>query len=323
MQRPHSDEVFPAQVSLRTRNTRTTFQGGAITCTRVSLVNAAECLAENSGLPQYTDAEFSARLLWYASDRSKLSVESAVATMKLCGGLAPESLCPYLVEPDYPYNPIGLLDAPSAQAWDAAKASGIDFDIERISDKWAIARALSLGSPLIAVKQGGNLEHAFVISGCDEVEGMEITDSGASNLAYYMPWSDLGLVVTQVYRLVNSSIPMAVHPEYKAPTPASFADGVLTIPYLTLLPVPDPANWQAEPQYFKNVVVHFGGDLTPETVTLDDADITHMDCRWKPASAVYGTPHTLSLFAVDVGGTVIRRVTVKGVIPEIVSYEKD
>ncbi len=124
MQRPHSDEVFPAQVSLRTRNTRTTGQGGVITCTRVSLVNAAECLAENSGLPEYADAEFSARLLWYASDRSKLSVQSAVDTMKRCGGLAPESLCPYIVEPAYPYNPIGLLDGPSIAAWDAAKASG-------------------------------------------------------------------------------------------------------------------------------------------------------------------------------------------------------
>lgn len=323
MIRSHSDEQFPSRVSLRTKNTRTTFQGGAITCTRVSLVNAAECLAENSGLPQWADAEFSARLLWYASDRSKLSVESAVATMKLCGGLAPESLCPYVCESNYPYTPIGLLDAPSAAAWDAARASGIDFDIERISDKWAIARALSLGSPLIAVKQGGNLEHAFCISGYDEVDGMEIMDSGSSNLAYFMPWSDLGLVVTQVYRIVNASIPMVIHPDYKASTPASFDAGVLTIPYLTLLPIPDPANWAAEPEYFKNVVVHFDGDLTPETVTLDDPDVTHMDCRWKPASTTYGTPHTLSLFAVDVGGTVVKRVTVKGVVPSIVSYEKD
>lgn len=325
MIRPHSDEVFPAHLSMRTANTRTTFQGGAITCTRVSLVNAAECLAENSGLPQWADAEFSARLLWYASDRSHLTVQSAVETMKRCGGLAPESMCPYVCEPNYPYTPIGLLDAPSAAAWDAAKASGIDFDIDetRLSDKYEIARALSLGSPLIAVKQGGDLEHAFCISGYDEDAGMEITDSGASNLAYYMPWSDLGLVITQVYKLVNSSIPMVTHPDYRAPTPASFADGVLTIPFLTLLPVPSPDSWQEPWQYFKNVKVHFGGDLTPETVTLDSEEVTHMDCRWKPASTTYGTPHTLSLFAVDVGGTVFRRVTVKGVVPEIVSYEKD
>ena len=321
MQRPHSDEQFPSQVSLRTRNTKTTFQGGAITCTRVSLVNAAECLAEHSGLPQYEDAEFSARLLWYASDRSKLSVESAVATMKLCGGLAPESLCPYLVEPDYPYNPIGLLDAPSAQAWDAARASGIDFDIERINGIYDIARALALGSPLIAVKQGGDIEHAFCISGYDDDGGLEILDSGHSNFAYFMPWADLGPVITQVYKLVNSSIPLVAHPEYKAATPARFADGVLTIPFLTLSPPSE--RWMDAPNYFKNVKVHFGADLTPENTTLDNPEVTHMDCRWKPASEAYGTPHLLSLFAVNVDGLIFRKVTVKGVVPTIVSYEKD
>jgi len=323
MPRPYSDELFPAQVSLRTQNTKATFQGGAITCTRVSLVNAAECLAENSGLPQYTDAEFSARLLWYASDRSTLSVQSAVSTMRRCGGLAPEALCPYTVEPDYPYNPIGLLDPPSAEAWAAARASGIDFDIERINDKFAIARALATGSPLIAVKQGGNMEHAFCISGYHQDAGMEILDSGSSNLAYWMPWTDLGLVITQVYRLVDSTIPMVTHPEYRAPTPASFKDGVLTIPYLTLLPVPDPANWNVEPTHYRNVKVHFGSDIGPNNVTLNDRDVTHMDCRWKPASEAYGTPHTLSLFGVEVGGTVWRKVTVRGVLPSIVSYEKD
>ena len=321
MQRPHSDEQFPSQVSLRTRNTRTTFQGGAITCTRVSLVNAAECLAENSGLPEYADAEFSARLLWYASDRSKLSVQSAVDTMKRCGGLAPESLCPYIVEPAYPYNPIGLLDGPSIAAWDAAKASGIDFDLERIAGKYDIARALALGSPLITVKQGGNMEHAFCISGYDENDGMEVTDSGFSNDPYFMPWSDLGPVITQVYKLVNSSIPMVAHPDYKPPTPARFADGVLTIPFLTLSPPSE--RWMDAPNYFKNVKVHFGADLTPENTTLDNPEVTHMDCRWKPASEAYGTPHLLSLFAVNVDGLIFRKVTVKGVVPTIVSYEKD
>ena len=323
MIRPHSDEVFPDRLSLRTKNTRTTFQGGVITCTRVSLVNAAECLAEHSGLPQYEDAEFSARLLWYASDRSKLSVESAVATMKLCGGLAPESLCPYLVEPDYPYNPIGLLDAPSAQAWDAARASGIDFDIERINGIYDIARALALGSPLIAVKQGGNMEHAFCISGYDDDGGLEILDSGHSNFAYFMPWADLGPVITQVYKLVNSSIPLVAHPEYKAATLPTFADGVLTIPHLSILPVPGIANWRDPWEYFENVVVHFGSDLNAGNTAVDNPEVNHVDCRWKPASDTYGTPHVLSLFAVDVGGTVYKNVTVKGVVPTIVSYEKD
>jgi len=321
MQRPFSDEVFPTRFSLRTRNTRSPWQGNVITCTRVSLANFAECLAENSGLPQWVDAEFSARLLWYASDRSKLSVMSALETMKRCGGFAPESLCPYVVEPNFPWNPIGLLDAPSAAAWQAAKDSGIDFDLERINDKWDIARALALGSPLVAVKQGGSIEHAFCISGYDEDFGMEVTDSGISNDPYFMPWTELGLVITQVYKAVNSTIPMVAHKDYRPPSPASFADGVLTIPYLTLLPVPDTANWQAEPSFYRNVKVHFGSDIGPDNLVLGDPDCTHMDCRWKPASEVYGTPHTLSLFAVEVGGTVHQRVTVKGVIPTIVSYE--
>ena len=326
MMRPFSDELFPAEAGYEGPRTQDVFQGGENSCTTMGVLNAVESLVhadeEGRGVPVADCLQLSYAFLWrLLKKQSRINVETAVTALGQFGTCL-ERLYPYATEPNYPYRVTTLDQDPSALAWADAANRKIKLDIETVSGKFEMARAIATGSRLITTRVGGNLEHIEAGIKYHQDRGIRIHGSGGRR--FWEPWESFepGGVMSKVWAIRFCSIaPLHQHREYRAPTPASFADGVLTIPYLTLMPKPE--NWQEPPQYFKNVRVHFGSDIGPDNVSWDDATVSHFDCRWKPASEAYGTPHLLSLFAVNVDGLIFRKVTVKGVIPTIVSYEKD
>lgn len=324
MQRPFSDELFPADAGYEGERTQDIFQGQEQSCTTMGITNAVESYVHAyevlANKPREESLQLSPAFLWrLLKHQSSINVETAVRALNQFGTCL-ERMYPYRTEDSYPYRVTTLDQDPPAEAWAWAEEHPIVLTIAPVSGKFDMARAIATGSRLITTRTGGNLDH--IEAGICYNENLGIRIHGSGGRRYWEPWEsfEMGGPMSKVWSISFCNLaPMVPHPDYRAPTPASFTDGVLTIPYLSLFPKSE--NWQDPIQYFKNVKVHFGGDLTPETVILDDADITHADCRWKPASNVYHMPDTLSLFAVDVGGTVLKRVTIKGVRPSIVSYE--
>lgn len=321
MQREFSDEVFPDDAGYEGDRTQDIFQGGENSCTCMGGTNSIESYVhayeEQQGTPLADSLQLSPAFPWRILKRlPKISVESMISVLNTAGACQ-EKFYPYKVEPLYPYYVTTLNQDPSSEAWTDANSRIINARTQRIAGKWEMVRALALGYRLITCRVGGNLEHIEAGIRYNKDQGIRIHGSGGAR--FWEPWSsfEMGGNMSQVYSIECDLAPRIVHPDYRAPTPASFKDGVLTIPYLTLM----PEYWQDPIQYFKNVKVHFGSDIGFDNVRWDNPDVTHMDCRWKPANSTYGTPHVLSLFAVELGGTVFKQVTVRGVVPSIVSYE--
>ena len=325
MIRPYSDEIFPAEAGYEGERTQDIIQGSESSCTTMGVTNSTESLVhaweEQQGIPLADSLQLSPAFLWRLLKlQSSISAESAVSTLNRTGTCL-EKLYPYTVEPDYPFRVTAFDKDPSNEAWLDAGSRSVGLRIATVSGKFDMARAIATGSRLITTRVGGPMEHIEAGIKYHQDAGIRIHGSGGTR--FWEPWSSFepGGCMSKVFAITHCNLaPFIVHPDYVPPTPASFADGVLTIPHLTLMS--NLENWQDPIQYFKNVKVHFGSDIGPENVKWDDADMMHMDCRWKPASPVYGSPHTLSLFAVEVGGTVYKQVTVTGVVPTIVSFEK-
>lgn len=308
--RPHSDEVFPTEVNFRNPWTREEFQGGVNTCLTFGVTSPLEAMAHAVG----ENVQLSPRFLWYYRNRQSLSVESMVATLNSVSTCA-DHLCPYVVDPTYPYAVHDLDIAPDLAALlDAAKRN-IKIEIQRISDKYDCMRALANGQTLITVRVGGNLEHCECAIGYHQDKGLLIHGSGST--IFWEPWSSLGLIITQVYAITKSPWAPRVHPDYRAPTPASFAEGVLTCPFIAQV---DP-DWMKPLRWFKNVKAHFSGEIAPGSLVYPDPNVTGYNALWKPRGPGI-TDDRLELPQVEVGGTLYKGVSVNGVAITIIAGEE-
>lgn len=282
-------EIFPAQVDLENPWTKTIRQGGAITCTRVSGSNVPEALAHNAGI----NAQYSARFWWYCSDKSRLSVESAVEVLNR-NGVCREELCPYIADDTYPYTVRDLDTPPAYDAWRDAQASGIKIKVQRIAGRWECARALAKGSPLWITRIGGNMEHCECVIGYHQDKGLKVQGSGVGSGIYWSPWSDLGTVITQVYKVIESPWPMKVHPDYQEGSIPTYNAGALWLPTLRVYQAyPEP------PLLFKDATVHFTASNTG-VLQKDDPDVMGAEPSWSSArrwlalpALMYFNPTTL------------------------------
>ena len=237
-------EQFPAEVDYQTEWTRLENQGNVISCTTFGVTSALECILARAGNPMQLSPKF---LWYYMQPINTLSVQTVADTLERVGTCL-DSLHPYLVEPDYPFNVIGLLDPPSLEALEDAKTrlpKGIK-PVLIASGKEGVMRALCQGSALTIIKiLGGSLEHCTAIIGYNAF-GVKIHDSG--NNIYYQPWSDLdpGGNITQLYRW--EGLPLVPHPDYIEGDIPTLIGGVLSLPKAMIyVGFPEPSI------YFKNI----------------------------------------------------------------------
>lgn len=325
--RPHSDERFPRRITKRTASTHNTWQGREMSCVPCGCVTAIE-LMDPSG------SNLSPMFVYYFMLPGDRQVERCIATINRVGTCL-EALHPYMVDSIDDYVP-GVTELfavrdlgkpPSLAALVDARDRGIKgFAVAQVTDQWAFMRSLCQGSSLILNKLiGGGAEHVICSPGYDGDDGMEVLDNGISNESEFYPWEALGRVVSQAWRFTESPFPFVVHPDYSPPTPAHFENGVLTCPFIQALPPYDPTDpmWWMKPRlYYKNVVVHFDGELNETNTKVNDGDISGMDALWKPRGEGVWDDR-LELPIVDVGGTVLRNVSVTGVPIRLISFEKD
>lgn len=169
-------EYFPPSVDFQTANTRPEFQGNLLSCSTFGVTSALEAMADKAGQPQ----QLSPRFLWYYIDKSKLSIETAVATVNRVG-ICKDELCPYVASLDPPYAVQDATEMPTLPALLDAQRSAIKLTVKRVSGKEGVMRSLATGHALICnrVNPSGS-EHVEAIIGYDELKGMKVHGSGAS-----------------------------------------------------------------------------------------------------------------------------------------------
>ncbi len=311
--RPHSDEQFPIVASRFDADTHTTFQGNQETCTHVAGATwvSMQCPDGN---------KYSPRFVWFFRLPGTISADGFVSNLNRVG-ICLDSLCPYIVDPDWPFAVHDLDVPPSLEALLDAKARSIrGFETAMISDMWDWMRVICTRGPLLLNKViAPGVEHEINGSGYDFTRGMEILDNGIVNATEFYPWSAFGPVITQAHYATKSPWPFTVLEGYKPPTPASFADGVLTCPFIAMV---DP-DWQKPRKWLRNVTAHFASDIGPDNVRINDGDISGMDALWKPRNPLVTTDDRLELPLLCVGDTLYRNVSVTGVTIQIVSATED
>ena len=235
-------EQFPESVDFQTEHTRMENQGNALTCTTFGLTSPLEAMLHRLG--KYV--QLSPRFIWYNMRGVTPSVASAAQALETHGTCLDE-YCPYVTEPDFPFNPVGLYDPPTSDAWHDAKTrlpKGVK-PVLITTGKHGVMRALSQGSAITAIKVGGPTEHCVAIIGYSGW-GVKVHDSG--NNIYWLPWADLesGGTITQLYRWTG--LPLVPHPDYiKGDTP-TLIGGVLSLPkVMVYVGFPEPS------LYFQNV----------------------------------------------------------------------
>ena len=235
-------EQFPEVVDYQTEHTRLENQGNALSCTWFGGTSALEPMLHRLG----KFWQLSARFIGYNMRGQNPSVASMAQALEAHGTCLDE-YCPYVTEPDFPFNVVGIYDAPSSQAWEDAKTrlpKGIK-PVLITTGKHGVMRALSQGSSITAIKVGGPTEHCIAIIGYNQF-GVKVHDSG--NNIYFQPWSDLesGGTITQLYRWTG--LPLVPHPDYIEGDTPTLMNGVLSIPkVMVYVGFPEPS------LHFKNV----------------------------------------------------------------------
>jgi len=233
-------EYFPQVVDFETTNTRKEFQGSVPSCTAFGVTSAIESILDRAGQSVQLSPRF---VYWWElhSGSTFLSVESAIAAINLMG-VCEDSLCPYAVQNEFPYNVLDLDIAPDfAAIIDAQSRNLKGFAVQRIAGKEDVMRALCNGSPLVTVRTlGSGSEHCECCIGYDSDKGLKILGSG--NNIYFEPFDSLkNGAITQVFKFVQSPIQLSPHPEYSAGDLATWTGSELILPYADVTqPYPDP-----------------------------------------------------------------------------------
>jgi hypothetical protein len=229
-------EQLPLAVDYQTPYTRLEVQGNAESCTTFGGTSAIEVILHR--LAKYW--QLSTRFVWYNMRGGNIGVEGMAAAIER-EGVCLDEYCPYVVEPSWPYNVIGIYDTPSSTAWKDAKTR-LPKGVKpvRIAGKEAAMRALAQGSALTAVKVlSGGLEHCVAIIGYNSF-GVKVHDSGMN--IYYQPWADLegGGSITQLYRW--EGLELVPHPDYIEGTIPTLANGVVILPkVMVYVGFPEPS----------------------------------------------------------------------------------
>lgn len=232
------------------------------------------------------------------------SVESMARALEYYG-VCLDEYCTYRTEPDFPFNPIGLYDPPTSEAWNDAKTR-LPKGIKpvAINGKEQVMRWLARGSALVAIKIGGPTEHCVAIIGYNSF-GVKVHDSG--NNIYYQPWSDLepGGSITQLYRW--DGIELIPHPDYIEGDLPTLEGNILSLPKARVY-----VGWPEPSLFFQNIIlkmVDFG------TATYDNKDIDD-DVVW------HSPQLTLSLPKLVVNGEVKNKVKIVGPTATAISLEQ-
>jgi hypothetical protein len=221
-------ESFPAVVDFQSANMRPEYQGGLLSCTTFGATSALEAMADRAGFPQ----QLSPRFLWFYSDKSRLSVESVVATINRVG-ICRDELCPYVASTTPPYTVKDSEELPDLAALLDAQATKIKITVERIAGKDEVMRALATGHSLISVRVNpSGSEHVEAIIGYDD-KGVKVHGSGYS--IYHEPWESLGLVITQLWKITSCPWAPVPHPDYYEGDQPVFDGTTLTIPQIDLI----------------------------------------------------------------------------------------
>lgn len=280
-------EYFPDTVDYQTEHTRPEMQGAIDSCTRFGAVHFVENVAHRSGVYE----QYSYRYQWYFRATGALSVEGAIKTINTVG-LALEEDDPYLIEPDFPWNPIDMDRPPTFAAFMSAKARMWQFEIARVNGQEEIMRALCEGSPLISIRVlPGGAEHCECIIGYDKVNGVKIHGSGSS--IYWEPWSSVPHIITQTWRYVKGPWKLQAHPDYIPPAKPTWRGDYLHIPKLTIV--------GEKIQRFVDVKVYFK-DAMYGTPTFDCPEIFDVD------AVFWARRETLDLPNLVLGNTTHNRV---------------
>jgi len=293
-------EQFPAEVDFQTEHTRLENQGNALSCTTFGGTSSIETILHRQG--KYW--QLSTRFIWYNMRGSNPSVESMARALEYYG-VCLDEYCPYRTEPDFPFNPIGLYDPPTSDAWNDAKTR-LPKGIKpvAISGKEQVMRWLSRGSALVAIKIGGPTEHCVAIIGYNSF-GVKVHDSG--NNIYYQPWSDLdyGGCITQLYRW--EGIELIPHPDYISGDLPTLDGDILSLPKARVY-----VGWPEPSLFFQNIIlkmVDFG------TTTYDNRDIDD--------EIVWHSPQlTLSVPKMVINGEVKNKVKIVGPTATAISLEQ-
>jgi hypothetical protein len=277
-------------------------QGFLLSCTRFALTSALESLAAAAG----ESIQLSVRFLWYYTDKTKLSIESAVETINTIGTCL-DSLCPYVVNPEAPYNIIDIDTPPSLAALLDAQSRKFDVQIEAIAGKTEIMRALAQGSRLMINSIPGQFaEHAEAAIGYDIDKGVHIQGSGNTN--YWEPWVSFSNgIVTKVWAITKSPWPLIPHPDYIPESAPEFDGTTLKIPKGRVY-----KGWPTPSEHFINIKLRFSSF---GTVKVNDPRVYGREVIYFESAA------RLSLPVVFVNGVRYERVSLTGSVVEHVSAE--
>jgi hypothetical protein len=294
-------EQFPVEVDFQTEHTRMEFQGNALTCTCFGVTSAWEAMLHRIGRLE----QLSPRFLWWLVRGKNPGVEVNAAAVE-ANGICLEELCPYIVDPNYPYAVIDLYATPSGEALADAKTrlpKGIKPKLIT-TGKEGVMRALAKGSAITIIKMlGGGLEHCAAIIGYNSF-GVKVHDSG--NNIYYQPWSDLlNGVITQLW--CWEGLPLVPHPDYIEGDIPSLIDGVLSLPKaMVYVGFPNPSI------HFKNVVLQM---VTPGWLTQDNDDVQDI-VFWHSAKMTLYIPKLLK------DSVLMRNVKIVGPTATLISGEQ-
>lgn len=294
-------EQFPVEVDFQTEHTRLEFQGNALSCTTFGGTSALEAILHRLG--QYV--QLSPRFIWFNMRGYGVSVEGMADALEREGTCLDE-YCPYLVEPVFPYNVVGVYDPPTSDAWSDAKTrlpKGIK-PARITTGKEGVMRALSQGSAITLIKVGGPVEHCAAIIGYNSF-GIKVHDSGLN--IYWQPWSDIeaGGNVTQLWRWTG--LPLVPHPDYIEGDTPTLVDGVLSLPkVMVYVGFPDPS------LHFKNVQFQ----MVKRGLLTSDCDDVQDIVFW------HSKKLTLFLPKLILDGVELRNVKIVGPTATLISAEE-
>lgn len=296
-------EKFPAAVDYQTENTRMENQGNALSCTTFGGTSAIEPMLHRLGKPW----QISARFIWFNMRSTNPSVASMAQALETHGACLDE-YCPYVTEPDFPFNVVGIYDPPSAQAWKDAETrlpKGVK-PAQITTGKEGVMRALAQGSCITAIKVGGPTEHCVAIIGYNDF-GVKVHDSG--NNIYWQPWSDIesGGVITQLYRW--EGLDLVPHPDYVKEETPTLEDGVLSLAKVFVW-----IGWASNPKSitFKNVKLQ----MVNQGWLSHDCDDVQDIAFW------HSRELTLYLPELIVDGKLMRKVKIVGPTATAISLEE-
>lgn len=297
------EEYLPFSVDYETANSTPKFQGNTNACTRFGLLAALKTMAERGGYV----FDPSVRFIWYFSNKSLLSVESAVGTLNNTG-VCNESLYPWVVQDSYPYAVLDLDVPPSLECFNQAGDIDYNVKVERIAGKEEVKRALAQGYCLIICRiQGPSVEHVEACIGYDEIKGMKIYGSGMT--IYYEPWSSLSNgIITQVWKLYNTPWSVAPHPNYIEGTVCSIENDILIIPKVRVY-----AGWPTPSLFFKNIILKL---ISKGTLIENSLDVISENVWHSPNNS-------LMLPKVIIDGEVKYNVKLVNPIANVLQHEED